>query len=236
MNKIYENVFIGSFIYSLGFKAGTQHPQGNIHPVSINLFQQTPTDRLIGDLFGSLSGRNFIVEFKATNYLDEKEEEKQFALIKAIAKVPALGDLSRAAHFFAGGITMEKDEATLNFCSYIEAGGEPKVHSLNAFCEGIFAGKIQYKNEGVTYPIGVNGEDIKLYLQLLAELYRGDRRSSSGGLIINASNDGKITYLSTNNIFELTLTLDQLNTNLNQETLEYQPPSKDHSQETDFSP
>lgn len=59
--SIYENQFIGSFIYSMGVITGKREL-----PVtdSINLLQQTPGDRIIGDLFTKWQGRNFIVEFK----------------------------------------------------------------------------------------------------------------------------------------------------------------------------
>ncbi|MBL3657293.1 hypothetical protein [Fulvivirga sediminis] len=55
MTHLYENQYIGAFIYTLGVEGGKEGK----FPASINLIQQTPLDKKIGDLFGNWNGRNF---------------------------------------------------------------------------------------------------------------------------------------------------------------------------------
>jgi hypothetical protein len=115
---IYENVFIGAFIYSMGVFSG----RNSIKSGSINLFQQTPFDPYVGDVFGSFEGRNFIVEFKKENKLDEGEEQKFLKLeevLKSHENENKLREISRYAHFFAAG-QQSNNIADLEFISYLD--------------------------------------------------------------------------------------------------------------------
>lgn len=64
MRPTYENVYISSFIFSLGYLF-RHASKGDPASVSIDLYQQvTSGERLIGDLLTSIGGKNIIVEFK----------------------------------------------------------------------------------------------------------------------------------------------------------------------------
>ncbi|WP_444894682.1 hypothetical protein ACJJIE_11375 [Microbulbifer sp. TRSA001] len=221
MNKIYENIFIGTFIYSMGVLSGIRKASGSPLPwISLNLFQQTPADQYIGDLFGSLGGRNFIIEFKSGKSLDKKESNKQATLIEALDNETSA--ISLKSHFFSGGTVSESGNATLEFSRYIEMGAEAEKFNINEFANGVFNGAVSKSQN--SYKIGSSGKEIKSYIDLLKELYEGESSSSTGGLIANISKSGQISYISTSNIFELTLTLEQLNTNLT-EAKEYNRPT-----------
>ncbi len=58
---VYENTYIGTFIYLFGHCAGSN---GTDEPTSFNLTQQTPSDRTVGDLLSTIGGKSFIFEFK----------------------------------------------------------------------------------------------------------------------------------------------------------------------------
>ena len=66
------------------------------------------------------------------------------------------------------------------------------------------------------HTIGYNGDLFLQYLDLLASLYVGGRSSSTGGLIVNLSEDGNINCLSFPDIQSLFLKLSELNKNLAQ--------------------
>ncbi len=211
MNKIYENVFIGAFIYSMGVLSGLKKRNGFPLPwLSLNLFQQAPPDQYIGDLFGSLGGRNFIIEFKAGDVPDKKELEKQARLLECLDE--RMVSISLKSHFFSGGTISQSGNASLGFSRYIQAGKQCKVFGIDDFANGVFNGSINKSD--ATYVIGSSGTEIKEYVDLLRKLYEGENSSSTGGLIVNISEDGNISYISTSNMFELTLTLEQLNANL----------------------
>ena len=63
-NPLYENIYIGAFIYALGVISGQR---GESHTNAFSLIQQTPDDRSLADLFARWEGGNFIIEFKRTD-------------------------------------------------------------------------------------------------------------------------------------------------------------------------
>lgn len=64
MAEVYENVLAGAFIYSLGVVAGRKADPDTAIMDSVNFFQQTPTDRTVGDLLAVWRGKSFLIEFK----------------------------------------------------------------------------------------------------------------------------------------------------------------------------
>ncbi|HEX9715139.1 MAG TPA: hypothetical protein VGA28_05560, partial [Desulfurivibrionaceae bacterium] len=58
---LYENQYIGAFIYALGLYAGITKGKEALNALS--LMQQTPLDTQLGDLFAAWGGRNFLFEF-----------------------------------------------------------------------------------------------------------------------------------------------------------------------------
>lgn len=100
MQNIYENIYIGHFIYACGRVSG-QH--SSRHYESVNLLQQTPGDKLLGDLMMSEGVRCLLVEFKrsAEDMKTETEKplrQKLITSLKEEAQEPLLS-ISRKAHF-----------------------------------------------------------------------------------------------------------------------------------------
>ena len=63
--EIYENIFIGNFIYILGVQIGMALSHDKIPlPACVNLLQQTPADKYLGDMLASFPGVSFLIEFE----------------------------------------------------------------------------------------------------------------------------------------------------------------------------
>ncbi|WP_051516583.1 hypothetical protein [Herbaspirillum sp. RV1423] len=215
MDRAYENTYIGTFIYTLGFVLGTQHTVGNpVPPISLNLFQQTPADKWIGDVFASLGGKNFLIEFKRTEgKLDEKEIKKSHRLAEEIFKsdFSHLKEISFMSHFLACGYLNDQGNAGLFVKPYLGVADlNCQPFDEGTFIRGMLSGvaKIVIGDKTKNMPIGYSGEQFQDYLRLLKRLFDVGSSSSSGGIIMNVSEDGKITYLASDNIFDLTKTLE----------------------------
>ena len=87
MTIVYENVFIGAFVFTLGYKVARRYP--NSDPLaSVNLYQQTPADPVLADLLANLSGNNFLVEFKRDwpSVITERNKPHRTRLINLLAE------------------------------------------------------------------------------------------------------------------------------------------------------
>lgn len=190
---LYENVFIGAFVYGLGYRTAIQDlEQGRGRtPVSVNLYQQTPRDATTGDLMTTLRGRSSLIEFKRVDAEELDDEiEKCIQLSKALQQhekvhqEPVI-ELSREAHFL--GVCGTKQDGPgkgtrIDFVTYLslaDGGKSFSPTSLDDFVRGMLNGSV-----------GVGPDRFKAYLKFL--LMFGTRKSSSSGVIINIDNDGSI--------------------------------------------
>ena len=182
--KIYENVLIGNFIFSFGIQVGIKYANKPFPPAALSLIQQTPTDKWIGDVFASLGGRSFLVEFKAEK-VDKKEEKKIMTLLGALSKRPNLNHSSRQCHFLAQG-SIQAQNPDLLFRQYISA--------LNA--EGESADLAHFVSNVLNGRIGADNENFVAYVLLLRSICSDGEGSSSGGLLINVDDKGHMTYMA----------------------------------------
>lgn len=58
MKQPYENVYLGNFIFALGFQAA--RTKKGLSDKSVQLVQQTPDESKLNDLFVNWSGKSFI--------------------------------------------------------------------------------------------------------------------------------------------------------------------------------
>lgn len=61
--KLYENIVIGNFLYGLGYSVGTKKGGNEVFSV-VNLLQQTPADKELGDVLLEFPGVVKLIEFK----------------------------------------------------------------------------------------------------------------------------------------------------------------------------
>ncbi|WNO10394.1 hypothetical protein [Teredinibacter sp. KSP-S5-2] len=224
MHKVYENIYIGNFIYLLGVISERERLASSKEAnLSVSLYQQTPSDPHIGDFFSTLDGRSIIIEFKKDEAsIDKKEVEKQEQLyykLKNKETDPDLKTLSTSCHFLGVGENISGGSANIHFRLYTKLpNGTPITTPIETFISNYCTGKKinihQLNNLQYSTTIGSDSKKFKDYLELLRSLNSSKRTASSGGLIVNISPEGKINLLSTPNIQSLLQHLSDLNQSL----------------------
>lgn len=184
MTPLYENQYIGAFIYALGVVSGKEDQ----FPASLNLFQQTPLDKKIGDLFGNWNGRNFIIEFKRfeKDILSELKKPARGKLIKILKDQDSrdgFWSISNKGHFICyGKENLRKDAIDLVFRSYVSLAGHVseetnKISRLKGFISQIISNQI-----------GMTQNELVQYLKILDRITPG--ASGFSGLIVNIDKNG----------------------------------------------
>src|SRR5271167_4610062 len=97
--KIYENVVIGNFLFALGFAVRARQSE-KVVATAISLLQQSPADKLLGDLMMEFPGVVRLMEFKTVENRSPKERARHTQLSTAIAECPHLESISRAVHWY----------------------------------------------------------------------------------------------------------------------------------------
>jgi hypothetical protein len=99
---IYENLVIGNFLYALGLKIGARRHDYIAPDLAVNLLQQTPLDRVLGDVLLIGPRAVALLEFKRAADRRSKEQDK-LELIEAILERPKFQELrtiSQQIHFY----------------------------------------------------------------------------------------------------------------------------------------
>ena len=98
---LYENTFIGSFLYGLGIEVGTSSQERPL-VTGVDLLQQTPLDQSLADLLIKAPDYVSIIEFKRRENRSDKEANKKNWLrrvINASGREEQIAAISRAMHF-----------------------------------------------------------------------------------------------------------------------------------------
>ncbi len=209
-NYQYENIYISSFIYSFGYIAGKKNFDS---PAAFSLYQQTPKDKPLCDLFASLGGKNLILEFKREYKLVETELAKpqRVDLLNQINNNPELKELSDRIHFL--GFPHEDEMLLMNYSSLNLQKQNRKAIRLIDFINHVI------EREG----LGVNYVELSKYMKVLNKCYTdADSSTSSGGknklnaeqeitnsgLVFNFSQEGELTFYSFHNELEMVYMMD----------------------------
>ncbi len=208
----HENVLIGNFLYMLGLMIGARSGS-NIPPGCVNLLQQTPNDKLIGDILAEFDGAVRVIEFKRSTADLSKEISKLTLLETCLATRPQLRSTSEEIHWYI--------ETTKPTSVYINTRVRPYLHLqtpshkaatvllsfIRDFVADIFSDEP---------PDQAKRKLIKDYLDLLPKV-NGSKTTSAGGLIVSASKEQGIQYLAARDFRELGLTLNALHKDYAQE-------------------
>ncbi|WP_416242727.1 hypothetical protein ACLSSQ_11475 [Azospira sp. APE16] len=208
MRQPYENILLGNFILTLGYLAGQRGIK--LNQTALQLLQQTPDDRTVGDLFANLKGRNFIFEFKR-NELQVKSEFGKPPRAKLLAALrhpdaKAVAELSFRCHFMCFPIRVAT--TTLSFMPYasirdITSQDRQNSLDLSEFCEALL---------GSVAGLGVPYELFSNYLDVLAHFADDNPPDGGGGggmgAIMNISDSGEITVVEIDSLRVLARTLD----------------------------
>lgn len=188
----YENLQIGNFLISIGYYLKEFN---YTLPVSFNLYQQTPKDFTIGDLFGALAGKYFIIEFKndKTNINDELKKPQRIKLINNLNnEYKDLKLISVKSHFICFPNFEEKS------MDYIL---EPYVTISNKKWEELIIKGIQsFIEEMLTDGfIGSSFKEISSYIDLLNTCAKDKKlktdNSSTSGIFLNFDQKEGIKYI-----------------------------------------
>ena len=201
----YENLFLGAFIFRLGYKMGEVRKLKNT-PFAANLFQQTPLDAAFGDFMCASKTRGFLLEFKKS--WQDRGSERGKDKFQILQGEPTLLAQAAKCHLIGYG----KDEAgerapgniDLVFGTYFEvlsAKSEKEIRiswTMDSFLQEIIDEKI-----------GANSKEFCDYISKFLELLERRRKQSSSRkrLFANAeigalaSAKGGVAILNTENGF-----------------------------------
>jgi len=195
----YENILIGNFLYSLGLVIGRHSPENHLVG-AVNLLQQTPMDKALGDVLIGYPGVVRLIEFKRKSNKSEKEAIKRNLLEIALKKQPQLQVISRMVHWY-----VETEETPLEWttriCPYIdfEKKGLTASTSFSEFTEQLAISAL------TTVEPEFPTEKVSLYFDTVATLSK--KGSSSSGLLVSIDRKGALRYVAVESIRDLSLKL-----------------------------
>jgi len=215
----YENVYIGTFIFALGYMFALQKRKFR-SSVAIELYQQTRQgERLVGDLLTSIGGKSIIVEFKRDKY-EIREELKKASKAQLLRELKSIEDarfleISRRCHYIAiANQYSNTNEHCLSFLPYMDLIKEPKLRQWQGdpvFCKRYI--------EPDSFVCGVSPEDFKYYIDKLAVISGG----TCGGLAIIIDKDGIKSSVVFEDVRELSMSLAELERKVEGEIQDYEP-------------
>lgn len=195
---VYENVLIGNFIFSYGYYLGIKKEPTEDRIVG--LFQQTPTDQTISDLFLGAKSRNFIFEFKRDIGKPGKDDEKRKRLICEIDQDKELGALSYGAHFMVGPLTNETAIFAHPYRLSLQDVSKPKGKHLLIGLEKLFQiietfeTRWFFSRSGSPVPAGFSADEVRRYLEILKKI-APNKGGNTEMLIASGHRDGLITFV-----------------------------------------
>jgi len=199
MRQPYENVYLGNFIFALGYFAASD--RDDLSNKAIQLVQQTPDEKELSDLFINWGGRSFIFEFKRNESKIKselsKEPKKKLNLAIRNDENIAYKLLSYQGHWLAYGI-----DSGLRFIRYASLHeNKPDGVNLSRFCKALLA-RPRVSGLGLEY-----GE-LKTYLSFIGKVTDTDSEGC-GGFILNISEDGNLNMIPFESVKVLSNTIDK---------------------------
>ena len=195
--KLYENITIGNFLFALGY--ALRNTQGNQQLAgSVNLLQQTPADKLLGDVLLKFTGVVRLIEFKAHGANVTKERDKHEALSVVIA-AKQLEKISREVHWY---VESKATDTSLGLLT---------IPYLDAFTEKAytFTDRLQDFVQNLAQDIarqrtGYTSKEINDYL-LYVRSMQGSGATGIGGLLLLAEPNGLLRYAAINDLVDLNM-------------------------------
>lgn len=193
--KLYENVVIGNFLYSLGYSIGNATLKKKQLSV-ISLLQQTPADKLLGDMLLEFIGVVRLIEFKNKASSLAKERDKCSKLKLTIGGNKEMQNISREIHWYVETEPF-KELCLNNIKPYLDAFSiGNSIHTIESFIDSITHSVITPTNK-------IPPSKLEAYLALVT-CCQGDGKVGTGGLLVSVSKEG-IRYLQFTNIMQLNL-------------------------------
>lgn len=195
--KLYENVIIGNFLYTLGLNIGINKELPKYS--SINLLQQTPADKALGDVLLEFPGVVRLIEFKNKKSDKEKEKTRLKLLEIALSGEDKMIDISRQIHWYIE-TEPSKDSCFNRIVPYLDA------FNNEVYGEDTIEPYIEKIVQEINKPLdNSKQQDVKNYLKLI-QMTQGSSSTGTGGLIINITEKG-IRYVQITDLLDLRLNL-----------------------------
>lgn len=201
--KLYENVVIGNFLYGLGVSVGARLG-GNVIPASVNLLQQTPEDKALGDVLLSFPGALRLIEFKNADNKSDKEEIRFRKLSYALESREGLREISHRVHWYVETTPDVQSGVKTFFSSYLSA-----LSQLDRQREPLNLERFIAQTSRSIFSAQTDSEDpeaVSDYLKLIRWCQDVDDKSSAGALIVVCDGSGNLHYAELKNIMELSMT------------------------------
>jgi hypothetical protein len=205
--KLYENVVIGNFLYGLGLSMGAKLSSSN-SPSIINLLQQTPVDKKLGDVLLEFPGVVKLLEFKQLSNKSNKEAAKHRIIKDVIYHDESLVEISQSVHWFVESSPHKKTFISrivpyLNTYPDKVADKYPKqksqtvYDSLEEFIQQIVE---EVTNEGKRFTF----EELSKYILSIATC-QSKGEGGAGGLVILVNSEGCLRYAALTDMIQLRL-------------------------------
>ena len=211
MTTPYENLHIGTFIYSLGYLAARHLGHVDVD-AAVNLYQQPPGDTALGDFLYSLSGRSVLIEFKRDREEISAEIKKPIKamLINSLREREDVRSVSEKMHFLAYPDAEEGSREyrlLLTPYAFLATGRDNRV-GMDEFISSYF-----------NQEIGGKREEFKLYLKALLMLSEkaGAGAKPIPGLVLNIDSEGRVHCLSFDDVRQFDLEMDKRQSRSQQE-------------------
>lgn len=201
--KVYENVVIGNFLYSLGFSIRSHLDRNTPFPSVVNLLQQTPVDKELGDVLLTFPGLVRLIEFKMKGASLKKERMRQKALSIALTgENSSLVETSMSVHWYVE-LSANSDKAPLisRVVPYLDAFADPSVlepRSMEQMIE-------QTAREAVSETDPLSRERARAYLDLVRLTLGTGKPAGAGGLLLLMDANGGMYFAEVQDIADLNL-------------------------------
>lgn len=204
--KLYENVVIGNFLYGLGFALGSQLKSGQL-PSMVNLLQQTPDDKRLGDLLMAFPGTVRLIEFKTEANKSKKEAGRHQFLSRIFSEkldeLPDLPSTSRRVHWYIETAPLPDAALKARIEPYLDAFGDgarqrPKsTERFQNFIEELATGILQNRSTE-------NAKADRDYIDLV-RLAQGPEETGTGALVLVAGSGGALHFAALQDLMDLNL-------------------------------
>ncbi|MBB1634938.1 hypothetical protein A9975_29285 [Cupriavidus sp. UME77] len=202
--KLYENVVIGNVLYGLGYSIGGRL-RGHPLPSAVNLLQQTPEDKRLGDVLLNFPGVVRLIEFKAEGNRSPKERDRHAILTQALQARSDMVEVSRQMHWYIETAPSTSHAVLAYVEAYLNAFG-PGERLKTAEALPKFIAKITD-----CILSGSSPEDARAqrdYLDLVS-VASGTKATGSGALVLVGSSSGGLGFAALQDIRELNMMHDR---------------------------
>ena len=199
MREPFENIAIGNFLYGLGLglgvRAGTSAPGA-----CVNLLQQTPLDRPLGDVLLEFPGTTRLLEFKRRSADMTKEHNKHFVLNAALRRRSDLRRISEQIHWYIEIVPSADAFVARPYLKLRDRGSTGL--DFTGLLDGLIASALS----------SACGQPTELLLEYLEAVgtFAGGHTGTSSGMLLHVGSSGGVRYVMVDDIRDLRRTQAEL--------------------------